>query len=141
MLTAEREQVQHALVNWARWQAGRASGGIGWSPINILAREAGRSAQADYIPIGVVEAERVDGLMRQLRERDDRSWSMLTLRYVGPRAGRGLRPMSEGEIARLCECGVETVRRWIRDAEHAMWDLMRTRSASRPGTVGAALSP
>ena len=65
---ADIDAVRDALHNWAIWVDSRERGALGYPRINLLARSGGRSASTDHIPVGIQQAELMDGLVQRLRQ-------------------------------------------------------------------------
>lgn len=142
---AERDDRQRArvvLANWAQWVDGREGGALGYSRVNILARGVRQSWSTDHIPVGLQQAETVDGIVRRLRVHDTTLWVVLMCAYLGdPRVPqRRRRTMGAQDIAGALHMHVETVRRRLREAEDWVVGTMdadeRAAAAARRDAIG-----
>lgn len=113
------EWIKLALSAWAIWVDSGECGALGYPRINLLARDGGRSASTDYIPIGVQQGERMDRLVRQLRAHDSVLWCVLMCAYIGDprRLQRQRRVMSGQDIARALGMHADVVACKRRQAE------------------------
>lgn len=121
-----REWVRLLLASWGAWVSQRAGGGLGYSKVNILARDGCSSASVDYIPLGLPQAEAVDAGMAKLKQQDHLSYGLLMLRYVGDSKVRvsRRRPLLMSEMAaHLCVCH-DTIKRLIVAAEDALAEIL-----------------
>lgn len=126
----DHEWVQLQLHAWAAWASRRDGGAQGYPRINLLARERGRSASTDHVPVIDLDAERVDQAVRRLRH-VSAGWGIaLWCRYVGdpdaPACQR--RPMTWPKIGTKLGRTDRTARTWVDEAERAVLvDLQQQR--------------
>lgn len=126
MQQRDRDAIRAILGNWAQWVDSRDKGALGYPSVNLLARSGGRSYSTDFVPVGLQQAEQIDGLIARLRQADPVLWVVLMCAYIGdPRVPqRRRRVMGTADMARaLCMCR-ETVLGKIRAAEDWVWGTL-----------------
>lgn len=119
MTSSHHSWVQGQLSAWAIWLSRRGECAVGYPRINMLAREQGRSASVDHVPVLALDAERVHRAVLGLRVGHMGQYLAVMCRYVGdpdgPYATR--RPMLHREIAAKLHVTDRTVKTWVHDGE------------------------
>ena len=124
----DRLAVRAWIENWARWAVQGVSGSVGWSRVNLLARQGGRStATSDHVPVQSLDAERMDALIGRMRIELPVPWCVLMCCSIGdPRLPqRRRRSMSTRDIARELCMSTTTVRVRMLEAEEWLWSARR----------------
>jgi len=117
MLT--RVEVQERLGVWAVWLSARELCGSGYPRCNPIARQAGRSASTEWVPVDAVVAEHTHRAVMRLRAEDVGMWLVVMCRWVGDpdvRQSR-CRPMVWAEVARRMQRDESTCRALLMRAE------------------------
>jgi hypothetical protein len=130
------DHVRLRLDAWAIWLAQAGTVGSGYPRINLLAKERGRSASTDYVPISALDAEQTHRAVLRVRTDADHQgyWLAMVCRYAGdPDAPPNRRrPMLLPEIAFKLAVSERSVRSWIVEGERLVaLALVTNESATR----------
>ncbi len=108
--------VETRLLNWARWKAAEASGGLGYASASMLTERVDQSRYREsVIPVDSVEADVTEQAVKALPPDLGRTVYLLYVQDSGVKQGAKLLGIGERAVAQRVDTAHAALARWFSD--------------------------
>lgn len=115
---AKIDWVETRLLNWARWKAAGAGGGLGYASGSMLTERVDQSRYREsVIPVDSVDADVTDQAVKSLERDLLRTVQLLYVQDAGVKQGAKLLGISERAVAQRIDVAHAALARWFNDRQ------------------------